>query len=336
MTANKGVFEQVLDKIPYVMVGVLGIACTIILIYGIYISIKNKDKRALLTSIVYFVNIIFAGFLVFVITTVIQMDAGEHLSMEQWFNLLVAMVGIVVFNILVYNKLDKSKPVKTVYRNVYNPRIKRVDYEEENITLLEFGRKLGESGCERSFKVGQIISVRMKDKVVIGEILYIGASSLTIKDHIGTEITISYGDIWEIEDIMCGSTELFYFNPDSCYIDNWANAICRMTNDIVGIDYENFERYADEFYIKFLIAFTFEYERKLKDTIDYNSLKKMAERFDTDFMFQAKDYLEKNAPGSLAMKYYEKFMVIRVDKDYILQIINRCRIRIVEYSRVKD
>lgn len=45
MTANKGVFEQVLDKMPYVMVGVLGIACTIILIYGIYISIKNKDKE---------------------------------------------------------------------------------------------------------------------------------------------------------------------------------------------------------------------------------------------------------------------------------------------------
>lgn len=109
MNKNEGVFEQVLDKMPYAMVGALGIACTIILIYGIYISIKNKDKRALLISIVYFVNINFAGFLGFVITTFIQMDIGENLSNEQMLNLLLAVIGIVIFNILVYGKLDKSK-----------------------------------------------------------------------------------------------------------------------------------------------------------------------------------------------------------------------------------
>lgn len=105
---NTGAFEQLRDKMPYVMAGVLGIACIIILIYGIYISIKKKDKRVLLISIIYSVDIIFAGFLMFAITTIIQMDAGEHLGMEQGINLLVAMVGIVVFNILVYSKLDKS------------------------------------------------------------------------------------------------------------------------------------------------------------------------------------------------------------------------------------
>lgn len=106
---NTGVLEQLRDKMPYVMVGVLGIACIIILIYGIYISIKKKDKKVLLISVVYFVDIIFAGFLMFPITIIIQMDAGEHMSMEQGINLLAAIVGIVVFNILAYMKGQRLK-----------------------------------------------------------------------------------------------------------------------------------------------------------------------------------------------------------------------------------
>ena len=56
---NIGTFEQLIDKMPYVMAGVVGIVCIIILIYGIYISIKKKDKRVLLRSIIYLVDIIF-------------------------------------------------------------------------------------------------------------------------------------------------------------------------------------------------------------------------------------------------------------------------------------
>lgn len=110
---NIGTFEQLIDKMPYVMAGVMGIVCIIILIYGIYISIfKKKDKRVLLRSIIYLVDIIFAGFLVFAITTMIQMDAGEHLSTKQCVNLLLTMVGIIVFNILGYNNVIKDKEQK--------------------------------------------------------------------------------------------------------------------------------------------------------------------------------------------------------------------------------
>lgn len=101
---NNGVFEQLIDKMPYVMAGVFGTACIFILIFCIYNLIKKKDKRALLIGIIYFVNTIFAGFLMFAITTIIQMDAGEHLSMKQEVNLLATIVGIVVFNILAYMK----------------------------------------------------------------------------------------------------------------------------------------------------------------------------------------------------------------------------------------
>lgn len=106
---NKGVFEQLLDKMPYVMGGGLGIACIITLIYGVYSSCKEKYKRDLLISVIYFINIIFGGFLAYVITEIIQMEAGEHLSIKQQLNLVVAIVGMVVFNVFAYRRIITKK-----------------------------------------------------------------------------------------------------------------------------------------------------------------------------------------------------------------------------------
>ncbi len=106
---NNGVFEQLLDNMPYVEAAFLGTICIVTLIYGIYSYAKKKSKQNLFVSISLFINIIFVGFLMFAITVIIRMDAGEKLSNEQTINLLLAIIGIVMFNVIACTKLGKEK-----------------------------------------------------------------------------------------------------------------------------------------------------------------------------------------------------------------------------------
>lgn len=106
---NNRVFEQLLDNMPYVGAAFLGTICIVTLIYGIYSYAKKKSKQNLFVSISLFINIIFVGFLMFAITEIIKMDAGEKLSNEQTINLLLAIIGIVMFNVVTYTKLGKEK-----------------------------------------------------------------------------------------------------------------------------------------------------------------------------------------------------------------------------------
>ncbi len=105
---NNGVYEQLLDKMPYVAASFLGIMCIVTLIYGIYGCAKKKNKQKLFVSVVFFINIIFVGFLMFAITEIIQMNAGENLSNGEMINLVLAVIGIVMFNVLAYTKLGKK------------------------------------------------------------------------------------------------------------------------------------------------------------------------------------------------------------------------------------
>ena len=106
---NNGVYEQLLDRMPYVAASFLGIMCIVTLIYGIYSYVKKKNKQNLFASVVFFINIIFVGFLMFAITVIIWMDAGEKLSNEQTINLLLAIIGIVMFNVIACIKLGREK-----------------------------------------------------------------------------------------------------------------------------------------------------------------------------------------------------------------------------------
>ena len=97
-------------------------------------------------------------------------------------------------------------------------RIERIEFADEELPFLEF---TNEDDFEYSFRIGEIVLVKMLDKEqIVGELTYVGEQELEIKDKIGTRRVFSYDNIREIEDIASGLTDLFYFNQDSCYINS--------------------------------------------------------------------------------------------------------------------
>lgn len=103
-TKTEGPIEELVDKMPYIIMIGVGLMLIITLAYIVYDYSKRKDKKSLFLHFTYGINIIFVGFVAFAVWSLVQLEPGENLGMEQEISLLVVIIGIVVFNVLIYLK----------------------------------------------------------------------------------------------------------------------------------------------------------------------------------------------------------------------------------------